>query len=225
MLVLACDETRNNIVSYRTPVPNQGGSSAGGTTATPEPDGGPTAGVTTGGVPEIDGGSGGSVAGGGSGGTPPTCVELPRKPWVATGNPSSLSTTNMGLYNPPLQAVDNVPGSRWSTGAEQAGGEWIEIDFGHPVMLTSIELDHKAVRNADANPDFPSQLVVSMSEESRDFGAPVIADVPGSDDFTMVTFPEPASGRFLLLQQTGTKSDWWSIHELHAICEIQVPSP
>jgi hypothetical protein len=64
-----------------------------------------------------------------------------------------------------------------------------------------------------------------MSETSRDFGAPILADVPGTEDFTMVSFAEPATGRYLLLQQIGTKTNWWSIHELHAACDIPVPSP
>lgn len=230
-VLLACDETRDVIVSYR-PAPISGaGSDPGGAgaTSTPEADAGPNGGtLAAGGTTDVDAGSGGepAVAGGGNGGSPPTCIQLPRKPWVAIGNPSSLSTTNPDLYNSPLQAVDNNLGTRWSTGVEQAGGEWIEIDFGHPVTLTLLELDHKADRNNDAaNPDFPAELLVSMSETSRDFGAPILADVPGTEDFTMVSFAEPATGRYLLLQQIGTKTRWWSIHELNAVCDIPVPSP
>jgi hypothetical protein len=230
-VLLACDETRDVIVSYRVPA-NQGGMSSGGNPQVPEPDAGPAGGTpAVGGAPDIDSGSAGdpSVAGGGSGGAPPTCIELPRKPWVAIGNPSSLDTdpNDPGLWNPPLQAVDDKLDTRWSTGFEQAGGEWLEVDFGHPVTLTLLELDHKAARTDPdgTNTDFPAQLLVSMSERSRDFGAPILADVEGTQDFTMVSFAEPATGRYLLLQQIGTGSDWWSIHELIARCEIAVPAP
>jgi hypothetical protein len=180
----------------------------------------------TGGSPQVDAGDP-STAGGGSGGTPPTCIELPRKPWVAIGNPSKLDANEPGLWNPPLQAVDDDLGTRWSTGFEQAGGEWLEVDFGHPVTLTLLEVDHKAARTDPdmGNSDFPVQLLISMSERSRDFGAPILGDVDGTQDFTMVSFAEPATGRYLLLQQIGTGSDWWSIHELTARCEIAVPAP
>jgi hypothetical protein len=95
------------------------------------------------------------------------------------------------------------------------------------VTLTLLEVDHKAARTDPdmGNSDFPVQLLISMSERSRDFGAPILGDVDGTQDFTMVSFAEPATGRYLLLQQIGTGSDWWSIHELTARCEIAVPAP
>jgi hypothetical protein len=230
VLLLACDETRGPILSLRvageTP---QGGSSVGGTATTPEEDGGPPP-AGAGGVPDVDAGQGGAgtTSTGGSGGDPVvyTCEALPPKPWVAIGNPSKLDPNNVNLYNPPLQAVDDNLGTRWSTGVEQAGGEWLEVDFGHPVTLTRIELDHKADRNDDtANPDFPAELLVRMSETTHDFGAPAITTVPGTEDFTMVNFSPPAVGRYLLLQQGGTKTRWWSIHELSAFCDIPAPAP
>jgi len=228
-LLLACDEARGPILSLRVagdpaPIGSAGMSAAGGPV------------MMEGGLPPASGAGGeavdsgisagaGGTAGSDAGGMPISCVALPPKPWMAIGYPSSLAggDTTSQLYNPPTQAVDGDVTERWSTGIDQGGGEWIEIDFGYPVTLTRLELDHKASRsNANANPDFPAQVRVAMSDVSRDFAASTVAEGLGTEDFTMLSFPEPATGRYLFIQQTGAKAGWWSIHELYVFCEILI---
>jgi hypothetical protein len=129
------------------------------------------------------------------------------------------------LYNPPSQAVNDDLLTRWSTGVGQGGGEWLEVDFGRPVTLTRLELDHARTRtDTSANEDFPMALVVRMSDIARNFSAPEVAQGVGTIGFTSVVFPAPATGRYLMIQQTGVKpGNWWTIHELYAFCDAAPP--
>jgi hypothetical protein len=167
------------------------------------------------------GGMPSSVGGADAGAVVATCVPIPAKPWVATANPSSITgVAGDSLYNPPPQAVDDNVNTRWSTGVGQSGGEWIEVDFGVPVTLTRVELDHAHSRtDLTLKADWPRGYSVSMSYTSRDFGAPEITHGEGTAGFTNIVFPQAATGRYLLIQQTEVDlNNWWSVHELTAFC-------
>lgn len=228
LLLAACDDARGPILSLTVTDPglSQAGSSAGGNGTQSDAGLGTQAGT---GGDQGQAGQDTSPAGstsipGVDAGLPAGCVPIPPKPWLAIGHPSSVSgQPGDALYNPPEQAVDNDITTRWSTGVGQGGGEWIEIDFGAAVTITRLELDHARNRaDMGANPDYPEAIRVSMSDTTRDFGAPAVAETVGTEGFTNVIFQTPGTGRYLFIQQTGVKDgSWWTIHELYAFCEMR----
>jgi hypothetical protein len=170
-------------------------------------------------------GKGGS--GGSGGGTPaPSCADHPltlKTTWVPTASSESLGNgmESDGLYNPVKHMTDGNYTERWSSGATQAGDEWIQIDFGDVVNLTGITLN---VRGSEG--DYPREYVVRMSNKAKDFAAPALAMGSGlptaaDPDNTVIPFTKMATGRYLTVRQTGvntTSTAWWTISEFSAVC-------
>jgi hypothetical protein len=165
------------------------------------------------------GGLGGSAGSGGT--TNPECGDNPapeKSRWSARASHSSLDTEQPFLYNPPSNAIDGDPTERWSTGKLQAGEEWFEINFSQPVTIDQVTL---VVNSGDVQ-DYPRQYEVRLSNAAGDFGAPLISSGTGQPvTTTWIDFAAPATGRYLLISQTGTADSWWSIAELEVSCAGQ----
>ena len=115
------------------------------------------------------------------------------------------------LYNPPIQAIDGVAGTRWSTGATQVGDEWFLVDLGSVAAhLTQIVLD--ASKSAT---DFPGAYKVEVSSNGTTYKS--VATGAGAI-ITTVPFTDTA-GRYLRITQTGTSKSWWSIQEISITCK------
>lgn len=158
-------------------------------------------------------GSGGNGGNGGSGGGPaqPKCSDHPltaKTKWVVTASSSD------GLA-PPAQAVDGDLGTRWSTGKSQAGGEWLQIDFGAVVSLSQVTLALGSSKD-----DYPRQYATRFSNSSQNTGAPVLASGMGAASTdTVMNFPKGSSGRYVLITQSGAVQGlWWSVAEILAQC-------
>jgi hypothetical protein len=192
------------------------GSVSGGTGGTASGSGGKggTSGTT---------GSGGKGGSGGSGGSAPVakCADhpIPLKPtWVATASSESLGNgmETDGLYNPAIHMTDGSYSERWASGKTQAGDEWIQIDFGQLVNLTTITLNV----NNDTG-DYPRAYAVRLTAAvDPTFKAAVIASDNGMPGNTVITFPM-ATGRYLTVRQTAVNTEntaWWTIAEVLAGC-------
>jgi hypothetical protein len=105
--------------------------------------------------------------------------------------------------------------TRWSTGKDQAGGEWLQLDFGAVVTLTRLTL----VLGANIN-DFPRGYATRFSNTPMNGAAPVRVSGAGAAGVdTVMNFPAGTSGRYVLINQTGSVSGlWWSVAELQAEC-------
>jgi hypothetical protein len=109
--------------------------------------------------------------------------------------------------------VDGNIASRWSTGANQAPGQYFQIDFGGTVSLTQVVLD--ATNNAG---DYPRGVAINMSADGTNFGTALVTNAPTTP---VVTLNFAATqGRYLRINQTGTFTNWWSIDELHVACTV-----
>jgi len=186
---------------------------------------GGTAGTTGGGG---KGGTGGTAGtnGGGSGGSAPVakCADHPitlETTWTPTASIFSPGNgmESDGLYNPPSHMTDGNSGERWSTGAPQAGGEWIQIDFGAPVSITQLTLQ---VSGGDAK-DYPRAYAVRLSDTSAGaLTAAVRASGAGVSGSTVISWPAPITGQFLSVTQTGMDvlpdTSWWTIAEVLVSC-------
>jgi hypothetical protein len=141
----------------------------------------------------------------------PRCDDHPltaKSKWVVTASSSDGPA-------PPAQAVDGNVATRWTTGKEQVGGEWLQIDFGATVSLTQLTL----VLGSSAN-DYPRKYATRFSNSSQDTAAPVLLSGMGAaNSDTVMNFSKVTSGRYLHISQSGTAPAlWWSVAEIQAQC-------
>ncbi len=167
--------------------------------------------------------SGGADAGepgrAGSGGASDTvtpkirCADYPLTPhaeWVA-------SASNHFADEVPSNLIDDMP-SRWSTGKPQSGDEWLQIDFGAPVALRSIDLEQQLEQEDDSN-DYPRNYSITISDIAQDLMSPALFSGEGmSGAATLTTLSSPHVGRYLVVKQLGMSLSWWSVDELSVSC-------
>jgi hypothetical protein len=152
--------------------------------------------------------------------------ELSSSSWSVTASSSNvMNEPGDLLYNPPENALDGDLATRWSSGMPQAGDEWFQIDFGRSVAVSRVVLDMGEDATVQSYLDYARQYSVSVSDLSEDLTAPSLADGQGMAPLTDISLPatRPATGRYLLIRQTGQATDWWSIHELHLTARIPKP--
>jgi hypothetical protein len=203
------------------------GSSSGGTSGGAQLMGGAsgsaTAGASAMGGTSIGGGgttgnagmagsSAGMAGSGGTAGASP-CTAQPLTPmtsWTATA-----SSSNNG--DPPSHAIDGRVDDRWSNGMQQSSADWLQIDFGAKVAIDQATLV-LGVGNPD---DWPRVYTVRFSDTSNDFAAPVLLTGSGKKATdTVLQFPAPVVGRYLLIAQTGTAPAlFWSVAEVTVVCK------
>jgi hypothetical protein len=170
------------------------------------------------------GGTSGSAGKGGSGGTgggsAVSCNTNPlsaRGTWVVTASSSSLGNgmESDGLYNPTSHMLDGSLTERWSSGKQQSGDEWIQIDFGKVVTLSDVTL-----QQGNDTGDFPVAYAARVSNSSGDFNATVRATGAGAAGAEVaIMLASPATGRYLTIRQTGASAlSWWTIAEIQVSC-------
>jgi hypothetical protein len=194
------------------------GSTAGttgtaGATAGTTGTAGATAG-TTGTAGSTAGTTGTAGAGGaaGTGGAAGMAVPGTYSNWCSPVHWTYSAMTATHLNDLPSNVVDGNIVSRWSTGANQAPGQYFQIDFGGTVSLTQVVLD--ASNNVG---DYPKGYDVGLSAAGTTFTS-VGTGAPTTPIVT-VSF-NAAQGRYLRITQTGTVTNWWSIDELHVTCTV-----
>ena len=191
-----------------------GGTGTAGTGGTSGGTGG-TGGTGGAGGSAGKGGTAGKGGAGGSGGAP--VGNCPARPWTATASQFSNVCTDplYGLCNPPAYAVDTNASSRFSTGKQQAGDEWLQVDFGEPVTLTQVSF---FTSNAG---DYGRHLQIRISDTPLNHAAVPVWESPGAASLT-ANF-SATTGQYLLVSQTGTlmmgETAWWSLHTLDVVCQ------
>jgi hypothetical protein len=126
-----------------------------------------------------------------------------------------VTASKSGNGAPPSNAHDGDVATRWTTGADQAGGEWLQIDFGKAVTLTKLTL--MLGNSAD---DYPRSYATRFSNSSGNMAAPVLASGMGAKGVdTILNFPAGTTGRYVLISQSGKVTGlWWSVAEIQAAC-------
>jgi hypothetical protein len=182
------------------------------------------------------GGSGGLDAAAGTGGTggtggggtdifdafsrdilPNDDGSIPPDAAVGSCAPSNwnVSASGSGLNLSPLNAIDGLLPTRWSTGAGQVPGQYYQIDFRGYVQLSQISLN-----SSGSMGDYPRGYELLISTDDVNYSGIIATgtvDVAPPNDIVTITFPLRAV-RYLRIQQTGVVGNWWSINELTAVC-------
>jgi hypothetical protein len=116
---------------------------------------------------------------------------------------ASNNSGNAGL------AIDGSATTRWDTGGSQSSGQWFTINFGKPEKIEQIMLDV-----AKSPSDSPQKYELYVSDNGTDWYGPG-ASGTGADVMTIVSFPS-STVQYVRVTQTGSKGNWWSIHEVYA---------
>lgn len=144
-----------------------------------------------------------SVADSGSDCTP---VTMDRTGWIASA--FSVSTAIPG---PAANAIDDLIASRWSSGVTQGSQspEWFQIDLGQSRAISSLTLYSSTAS------DQATSLTVTVSDVDLNLAATPQASSAATGNTVTVELPN-VTGRYVLLQQTGQSTSWWSINDLNA---------
>ena len=198
---------------------NMGGTNAVG--GSPDANGG----TSLGGSSDANGGTSMAIAGDGGGGAAPVgdagassggttgtplCADHPitaEAGWVVSASPDDPKY--------PPSAVTDGASTRWSTGQPQAGGEWLQIDFGKPVSVRRVNLQQGSLYSND----YPRMYEVFVSDTNQDLKGSVLASGVGTSGVTTtIVLPQVFSGRYLLIEQVDTSLSWWSVEEVEVSC-------
>jgi F5/8 type C domain len=158
-------------------------------------------------------GSGGSASGaGGTGGTGNGMCSA--HPLTATSKWTATASSSGGA-DLPAQAIDGDLTTRWSSGKDQAGDEWFQLDFGADATITKVTL--KLGSNAT---DYPRSYKTRLTDTANNLSAPALLMGNGQNGVdTVMTFSAPTTGRYLLITQGGMVTGlWWSIAEISVEC-------
>jgi hypothetical protein len=127
--------------------------------------------------------------------------------WTAT---SSVPAAESGADSSPANVLDGNECTRFSTGASQQSGDWLELDLGAATKFDEVVLDGFLDRT-----EFPAAFSILVSNDGTSWGA-AIASGTGSGTATGVigvTFPEQTA-RYLRVQLTASATNPWAVDEL-----------
>lgn len=134
--------------------------------------------------------------------------------WMAPQGEAALDRTGWIAYassteagGSPGNALDGNMSTRWSTGAAQTNGQWFKVDLGSNQTFDMLSMDA-----GSSTGDFPAGYHIQGSTDGVNWSD--IASGTGSQQNTVVTFG-PVTYRYVLIFQTGSKGNWWSIHEFN----------
>jgi hypothetical protein len=131
--------------------------------------------------------------------------------WIASASASSP-------VNLPSYAIDGMQPTRWSTGAAQTAGQYLQIDFGGFVMLNQVMIVHTFL--ADGKDDYARGLDVLVSYDGVDFSRTLASATYAADPGTItIDFPAHAARSLRLRLNQGIATSWWSIHDLALGCQ------
>ena len=126
-----------------------------------------------------------------------------------TGWTITASSTEPGGSTASLK--DGNHGTRWSTGAAQASGQWLQVDLGATQTFNQIVMD--TAKNSSDENDYPRGYTVQVSSDATNWTQ--VASGVGGVKATPINFAA-VRGRYFRINQTGTSSNWWSVGELTA---------
>lgn len=121
----------------------------------------------------------------------------PRSAWKLSASASGEPLANM---------VDGDSGTRWTSGQQQAPGQWVQIDLGSVQGVKQLDMD------AGSN-DYARGYQVYVSTDGANWGNPV-ATGAGTAPYTSIQLGSQQA-RYLRIVQTASSTQWWSIVELN----------
>jgi uncharacterized protein YjdB len=128
-----------------------------------------------------------------------TSSAINRSGWTVSASQNTASARN---------AIDGVSSTRWDSQGSQQSGQWFVINFNKAEKIEQILLDVAASPG-----DSPKGFSMYVSDNGINWYGPALNGV-GTDVMTILSFPS-TSVQYVKIVQTGTKSNYWSIHEVN----------
>lgn len=119
--------------------------------------------------------------------------------------PMSASSSPAGES---AKAVDDDATTRWTTGAAQTPGQYLQIDLGASRTMRRLVLD----TGADMG-DYPRGYALYRSTDGVSFDESPVATGVGSGQLTTIDVA-PMEARALRVVQTATAPQWWSVADI-----------
>jgi glucosylceramidase len=127
--------------------------------------------------------------------------------WHATANPAG-PTDPCCTADVAAAAVDGDASTRYSSGAAQAAGQYLQVDFGKTVPARRVVFDTGA-----ATGDYPRGYTVATSRDGVSWTD--AASGAGTGQFTEAGL-DGAPIRYVRLTLTAASGSWWSVADVRA---------
>jgi glucosylceramidase len=144
----------------------------------------------------------------GSPGTSRGLTELDPSGWAASANPSG-PTDPCCQGDVARNAVDDDATTRYSTGAGQQPGQYLQVDFGRPERVRKLVFDTGVNLG-----DYPRGYTVTVSSNGSIWSSPV-ASGAGSGQLTAVRL-SGAPVRYVRMTLNAASGSWWSVADVRA---------
>ena len=128
--------------------------------------------------------------------------------WHASANPAG-PTDPCCSADVAANAVDADASTRYSSGAAQAPGQYLQVDFGKAVNARRVVFDTGA-----STGDYPRGYSVSTSKDGATWTTATASGV-GSGQFTTVDL-KGTPIRYVRLTLTAANGSWWSVADVRA---------
>lgn len=133
---------------------------------------------------------------------------MDRKGWTASASANTNAAQN---------ALDSNSVTRWDTQGGQVNGQTFTVD------MKTVNTINRIVLDATESPyDSPAGYSAYISNDGVNWGSPIASGV-GPEGMTLINFSEK-TGRYIRIVQTGSKGNYWSIHEFYVFGRVNVAS-
>lgn len=127
-------------------------------------------------------------------------VSVSKSGWTATASSVGAGSSLAG-------GIDGNSSTQWNTGANQANGQWYQVDMGanRTVAMVTVQTPN------GQRDDYPRGYVLQLSTNGTTWTTVGTGIGFGWKRPISVT---PQTARYIRITQTGTATNWWSIDEV-----------
>ncbi|HEX6451652.1 MAG TPA: discoidin domain-containing protein [Trebonia sp.] len=128
--------------------------------------------------------------------------------WTATADPAG-PTDSCCTGDVAASAVDGDASTRYSTGAAQSPGQYLQVDFGREIPAQRVVFDTGASLG-----DYPRGYTAEVSTDGQHWTT-VVTGAAGTGQFTTVGL-DGRPVRYIRLTLTAASDSWWSVADVRA---------
>jgi len=134
--------------------------------------------------------------------------------YAPSGGWTAIAYSTYGS-NLPAYAFDDSSDTRWVSGQDQEEGSFFMVDMKSIRNIKGV----KFTGSKNVNDDFPSDCIISLSENGIDWSDPV-AVISDNQDVTIDVKFETQRARYISIVITKAKSAWWDIRSFYVYEEL-----
>ncbi|MFF7194669.1 discoidin domain-containing protein [Streptomyces sp. NPDC008079] len=136
----------------------------------------------------------------------PRSADLTSRSHAVPLNGASATSQPAGQGAPDL-AIDADGSTRWSSGAAQTPGQYVQIDLKKRTAFSRVAVD-----SGDNLGDYARGWQISTSDDGVTWRT--AAAGTGTGQLTVADLPRRTTARYVRVTSTGTAANWWSLADL-----------